>query len=103
MFQLLPYPSEKQPKVLTENPWPAPCQFFGHYPDGYWLHPQTLAALAEPDYIYTNYREHGYILARGVAAGPVMAELFGRETGVSGGRGGSMHLFDAESGARLGG
>src|SRR5215216_5960088 len=43
-----------------------------------------MAALAEPDYIYTNYHEHGYILARGVAAGPVMAELFGRETGVSG-------------------
>jgi pyruvate dehydrogenase E1 component subunit alpha len=53
------------------------------------------AALTDDDYIYTNYREHGYILARGVAPGPVMAELFGRETGVSGGRGGSMHLFDA--------
>ena len=54
-----------------------------------------MAALTDDDYIYTNYREHGYILARGVPAGPVMAELFGRETGVSGGRGGSMHLFDA--------
>ena len=40
VFQLLPYPPEKQPKILTENPWPAPCQFFGHYPDGYWLHQQ---------------------------------------------------------------
>src|SRR5262245_2247708 len=55
-----------------------------------------MAALTDDDYIYTNYREHGYILARGVPAGPVMAELFGRETGVSGGRGGSMHLFDAK-------
>jgi pyruvate dehydrogenase E1 component alpha subunit len=55
-----------------------------------------MAALSDDDYIYTNYREHGYILTRGVAAGRVMAELFGRETGVSGGRGGSMHLFDAE-------
>jgi pyruvate dehydrogenase E1 component alpha subunit len=54
-----------------------------------------MAALTPDDYIYTNYREHGYILARGAEAGPVMAELFGRETGVSGGRGGSMHLFDA--------
>ena len=54
-----------------------------------------MAALQEPDYIFTNYREHGYIIARGVEPGPVMAELFGRETGVSGGRGGSMHLFDA--------
>lgn len=40
IYQLLPYPNEKQPKVLKENPWPAPCQFFGHYPDGYWLHEQ---------------------------------------------------------------
>ncbi len=54
-----------------------------------------MAALRPDDYIYTNYREHGYIIARGVPAPKVMAELFGRETGVSGGRGGSMHLFDA--------
>ncbi|MBC8160499.1 MAG: pyruvate dehydrogenase (acetyl-transferring) E1 component subunit alpha [Roseiflexaceae bacterium] len=54
-----------------------------------------MAALQEPDYIYTNYREHGYIIARGVEPGPVMAELFGKEDGISGGRGGSMHLFDA--------
>jgi pyruvate dehydrogenase E1 component alpha subunit len=54
-----------------------------------------MAALEPDDYIYTNYREHGYIIARGISPGPVMAELFGRDTGVSGGRGGSMHLFDA--------
>ena len=36
-----------------------------------------MAALQEPDYIFTNYREHGYIIARGVEPGPVMAELFG--------------------------
>jgi pyruvate dehydrogenase E1 component alpha subunit len=53
-----------------------------------------MAALTPDDYIFTNYREHGYIIARGVKPGPVMAELFGKETGVSGGRGGSMHLFD---------
>ncbi|HEX5690038.1 MAG TPA: pyruvate dehydrogenase (acetyl-transferring) E1 component subunit alpha [Roseiflexaceae bacterium] len=53
-----------------------------------------MAALTPDDYIYTNYREHGYIIARGVPPGPVMAELFGKETGVSKGRGGSMHLFD---------
>src|SRR6185295_10740537 len=40
VFQLLPYPSERQPKFFKENPWPAPCQFFGHYPGGYWLHEQ---------------------------------------------------------------
>lgn len=54
-----------------------------------------MTALKQEDYIYTNYREHGYIIARGAEPGAVMAELFGRETGVSGGRGGSMHLFDA--------
>ncbi|MEI7642831.1 MAG: pyruvate dehydrogenase (acetyl-transferring) E1 component subunit alpha [Chloroflexales bacterium] len=56
-----------------------------------------MAALTPDDYIFTNYREHGYILARGVAPGPIMAELFGKETGVSGGRGGSMHLFNAQA------
>ncbi|MCK6623572.1 MAG: pyruvate dehydrogenase (acetyl-transferring) E1 component subunit alpha [Anaerolineae bacterium] len=54
-----------------------------------------MAALEPSDYIFTNYREHGYILTRGVAPGPVMAELFGKESGVSRGRGGSMHLFDS--------
>jgi pyruvate dehydrogenase E1 component alpha subunit len=55
-----------------------------------------MAALTPDDYIFTNYREHGYIIARGVDPGPVMAELFGKETGVSRGRGGSMHLFDID-------
>src|SRR5512144_3113424 len=55
-----------------------------------------MAGLQPRDYLFTNYREHGYALARGQSPGPVMAELFGKETGVSKGRGGSMHLFDAE-------
>ncbi len=42
------------------------------------------------------YREHGHILARGAEPRKVMAELFGRQDGVSHGRGGSMHLFDAD-------
>src|SRR5207302_7660099 len=46
------------------------------------------------DYIYTSYREHGHAIARGVDPKYVMAELFGRETGTSHGRGGSMHIFD---------
>jgi pyruvate dehydrogenase E1 component subunit alpha len=54
-----------------------------------------MAALEARDYLFTSYRDHGYALARGMAAGPVMAELFGRSTGVSRGRGGSMHLFDS--------
>ena len=53
-----------------------------------------MAALEPRDYLFTTYREHGYALARGLEPGRVMAELFGKATGVSGGRGGSMHLFD---------
>ena len=56
-----------------------------------------MAALKPRDYLFTNYRDHGYALARGMAAGAVMAELFGKTTGVSKGRGGSMHLFDTET------
>jgi pyruvate dehydrogenase E1 component alpha subunit len=52
------------------------------------------AGMQPGDYLFTNYREHGYALARGLEPERVMAELFGRETGVSHGRGGSMHLFD---------
>jgi pyruvate dehydrogenase E1 component alpha subunit len=52
------------------------------------------AGMQPGDYLFTNYREHGYALARGMEPERVMAELFGRETGVSQGRGGSMHLFD---------
>ena len=54
-----------------------------------------MAALEPRDYLFTNYREHGYALAKGIEPGRVMAELFGKATGVSRGRGGSMHLFDA--------
>jgi pyruvate dehydrogenase E1 component alpha subunit len=54
------------------------------------------AGLEPRDYVYTNYREHGYAICRGISANAVMAELFGKETGCSRGRGGSMHLFDLE-------
>ena len=51
-------------------------------------------ALRDDDYLMSTYREHGQALARGTPATEVMAELFGKATGCSGGRGGSMHLFD---------
>jgi dihydrolipoamide dehydrogenase len=53
-------------------------------------------ALKPNDYIFTSYREHGHAIARGVDPKAVMAELFGKETGTSRGRGGSMHMFDAK-------
>ncbi|MGN8049623.1 pyruvate dehydrogenase (acetyl-transferring) E1 component subunit alpha [Curtobacterium sp. 22159] len=56
-----------------------------------------MAAVQDDDYVFTNYREHGYALARGIAPGRIMAELYGRSDGVSRGRGGSMHMFDVAS------
>ena len=50
---------------------------------------------AEPgDYVVSTYREHVHALVRGIPARQIMAELYGKKTGISGGMGGSMHLFD---------
>jgi pyruvate dehydrogenase E1 component alpha subunit len=54
--------------------------------------------LRSDDYITCSYREHGHALARGISSRAVMAELFGKATGCSKGKGGSMHLFDASLG-----
>ncbi|HXN05305.1 MAG TPA: pyruvate dehydrogenase (acetyl-transferring) E1 component subunit alpha [Candidatus Acidoferrum sp.] len=56
----------------------------------------TISALRPKDYVYSTYREHGHAIAKGVDPNAVMAELFGKETGTSHGRGGSMHLFSQE-------
>src|ERR671916_347104 len=53
-------------------------------------------AMRDSDYLISTYREHGQALVRGVDPNRVMAELFGRQDGVSKGHGGSMHLFDVE-------
>jgi pyruvate dehydrogenase E1 component alpha subunit len=58
----------------------------------------SLGALGPADYIVCSYREHGHALVRGISARAVMAELFGKAAGCSGGKGGSMHLFDASLG-----
>lgn len=55
-----------------------------------------MSALRPDDFVMTHYRDHGHALARGVPAGPLMAELYGRVDGVAKGRGGSMHFFSAE-------
>src|ERR1700691_2757007 len=53
-------------------------------------------ALRETDYLISTYRSHGHALVRGTPPENVMAELFGRVDGCSGGRGGSMHMVDLE-------
>src|SRR5256886_7741480 len=56
----------------------------------------AISALRPDDYILTSYREHGQAIAKGITPDAVMAELYGKATGCSRGKGGSMHLFDAD-------
>ncbi|MEF8842897.1 MAG: thiamine pyrophosphate-dependent dehydrogenase E1 component subunit alpha [Haloarculaceae archaeon] len=56
------------------------------------------AALADDDYITSTHRGHGHCLAKGHDPAPMMAELYGKETGYCGGKGGSMHIADPELG-----
>ena len=53
-------------------------------------------AIHKEDYMISAYREHGLLLAKGAEPGAVMAELYGKATGSSRGKGGSMHLYDSE-------
>jgi pyruvate dehydrogenase E1 component alpha subunit len=55
----------------------------------------VLAAIGPEDPVVSTYREHGHALVRGLSMESVMAEMYGKVTGCSRGRGGSMHLFDA--------
>jgi pyruvate dehydrogenase E1 component alpha subunit len=57
----------------------------------------TASVMRDEDYLIGSYRTHGHAIARGTEPRRVMAELFGRVDGTSGGRGGSMHIFDAEN------
>ena len=52
------------------------------------------SALRESDYVISSYRSHTQAIAKGIPPRAVMAELYGRKDGCSGGKGGSMHLFD---------
>lgn len=56
----------------------------------------SLRELGDDDAVIATYREHAHALMRGIPMTAIMAEMFGREQGCSGGRGGSMHLFDAQ-------
>ena len=56
----------------------------------------VIKALDKNDYVCSTYRDHVHALSKGVPSKSIMAELFGKETGCSKGRGGSMHIFSAE-------
>ncbi|HEX8752914.1 MAG TPA: pyruvate dehydrogenase (acetyl-transferring) E1 component subunit alpha [Solirubrobacterales bacterium] len=56
----------------------------------------TASVMRDEDFLIGTYRTHGHAIARGTDPNRVMAELFGKVDGTSGGRGGSMHIFDAE-------
>jgi pyruvate dehydrogenase E1 component alpha subunit len=56
----------------------------------------ALAALRPQDHVITAYRDHGLAIARGVDPNRIMAEMYGKTTGVSGGKGGSMHIASRE-------
>jgi pyruvate dehydrogenase E1 component alpha subunit len=56
----------------------------------------AISTLGPDDHVISHYRDHGHALARGMEPRVVMAELCGKATGSSGGRGGSMHLYDAD-------
>jgi pyruvate dehydrogenase E1 component alpha subunit len=57
----------------------------------------AMRALEPEDNVVATYREHGHALLRGVSMDAIMAEMYGKQEGCSGGRGGSMHLFDAKT------
>jgi pyruvate dehydrogenase E1 component alpha subunit len=57
----------------------------------------SIKPLREDDYVMSAYREHTQAIAKGVSPNAVMAELYGRADGASGGKGGSMHIFDADA------
>jgi pyruvate dehydrogenase E1 component alpha subunit len=56
----------------------------------------AISALRRDDYVLTSYRDHGQALAKGISPDEIMAELYGKAGGCSAGKGGSMHLFDAD-------
>ncbi len=56
----------------------------------------AISAIRKDDYVLASYREHGHALAKGMSPESIMAELFGKATGCSKGKGGSMHMFDRD-------
>ena len=56
------------------------------------------ASLDEKDYVFGNHRSHGHFLAKGGSMSELVAEIYGKETGCSKGRGGSMHIIEPATG-----
>src|SRR5882672_1973915 len=56
----------------------------------------SISAIRKDDYVLTSYREHAHAIAKGMSPDSVMAELYGKATGCSKGKGGSMHMFDKD-------
>lgn len=54
----------------------------------------AVSALRHEDSMITTYRDHAHALAKGTSPGAIMAEMYGKATGISKGKGGSMHMFD---------
>lgn len=54
--------------------------------------------LEKRDYVFSNHRGHGHCLAKGSAMRPLLAEFYGKKTGCSAGKGGSMHVIDVDNG-----
>lgn len=59
----------------------------------------TCLALTKEDYIISNHRSHGHVIAKGADLNSIMAEIYGKSTGTNGGRGGSMHIFEKDVGS----
>jgi pyruvate dehydrogenase E1 component alpha subunit len=100
-------------KTTSENPTASPEELLQHYNDmllirrfeekagQLYVGQEAVvvgmqAAAKEGDSVVTSYRDHGHMLATGMEAKGVMAELTGRRTGYSKGKGGSMHMFSRE-------
>jgi len=81
------------------------CELFTRGAISGWIHPsigqEAVAVgvglqLRKEDFIVITHRGHGHAIMKGISLKKLMAELFGKKTGICGGRGGSMHLFDKD-------
>lgn len=95
MMLLIRYCEESLVEPILRNEIKCPC----HLCSGQEAIPTGIcASLTSSDYVFGNHRSHGHFLAKGGDLNSLIAEIYGKETGCSRGRGGSMHLIDPEVG-----